>query len=83
MRTSPQTITSIGFEWRTGRSATPLFMPMGTIISLFTFHYYFFFVSLASPKILTFGNTQINLVFRSLIRIFARKEINSPRKNQT
>ena len=26
---------------------------------------------LASPKVLTFGKTQINLVFRSLIRTFA------------
>ena len=30
----------------------------------------FFYVSLASPKILPFGKIQINLVFRSLIRIF-------------
>ena len=30
-----------------------------------------FYVSLASPKILPFGKIQINLVFRSLIRIFA------------
>jgi hypothetical protein len=29
------------------------------------------FVSLASPKILSFGKAQINLAFRSFIRIFA------------
>ena len=30
-----------------------------------------FFVPLASPKVLSLGKTQINLVFRSLIRTFA------------
>ena len=29
------------------------------------------FVTLATPKVLTFGKTQINLVFRSLNRTFA------------
>ena len=29
------------------------------------------FVTLASPKVLSLGNTQINLVFLSLIRTFA------------
>ena len=62
---------------------THLFVPLrqvAKVLSLgnekkkvFLLHFTRFLVTLASPKILTLGNTQINLVFRSLIRTFAAK----------
>ena len=39
------------------------------------------FVLWASPKILTFENIQINLVFYSLIRIFAAEIMRKSTKN--
>ena len=39
---------------------------------LFVLHCCQFFVTLATPKLLSLGKTQINLVFRSLIRNFAK-----------
>ena len=45
------------------------------IISVTSKFFRFFFVTLASPNVLSFGKPQINLVFRSLIRTFAAKLI--------